>query len=128
MFNILTKIILVISFLVLTSCAKMSPLPLSSDSIDKSVDEDFKKISKIKEQNEILQNNLEIDLYTAIALAIQNNKDLKVKLFETALADRKVEEVKFEMLPKMSVNAGYTGSEKYQSSTSANVASDDRAA
>ena len=32
------------------------------------------------------------------------------------------------MLPKMSVNAGYTGSEKYQSSTSANVASDDRAA
>ena len=69
----------------------MSPLPLSSDSIDKSVDEDFKKISKIKEQNEILQNNLEIDLYTAIALAIQNNKDLKVKLFETALADRKVE-------------------------------------
>ena len=106
----------------------MSPLPLSSDSIDISVDEDFKKISKIKEQNEILQNNLEIDLYTAIALAIQNNKDLKVKLFETALADRKVEEVKFEMLPKMSVNAGYTGSEKYQSSTSANVASDDRAA
>ena len=47
MFDILTKITLVISFLVLTSCAKMSPLPLSSDSIDKSVDEDFKKISKI---------------------------------------------------------------------------------
>ena len=58
MFDILTKITLVISFLVLTSCAKMSPLPLSSDSIDISVDEDFKKISKIKEQNEILQNNL----------------------------------------------------------------------
>ena len=42
----------------------MSPLPLSSDSIDKSVDEDFKKISKIKEQNEILQNNLEINKQT----------------------------------------------------------------
>jgi len=124
----LIKILLILSFGLLNSCAKMNPLPFSFDFLKKSVNEDIQKISEIKQQNEILQNNLDIDLYTAIALAIENNKDLKVKLFETALADSKIEEVKFDMLPTMSTNAGYTGSEKYQSSTSATVGNDDAAA
>ena len=112
----------------LASCANRIALPFSLDFLNKSANEDIKKISEIKEQNEILQKELEIDLYTAIALAIENNKDLKVKLFETALADRKIKDVKFDMLPTMSANAGYTGSEKYQSSTSATVGTDDTAA
>jgi len=112
----------------LASCANRIALPFSLDFLNKSANEDIKKISEIKEQNEILQEELEIDLYTAIALAIENNKDLKVKLFETALADRKIKDVKFDMLPTMSANAGYTGSEKYQSSTSATVGTDDTAA
>ena len=112
----------------LASCANRIALPFSLDFLNKSANEDIKKISEIKEQNEILQKELEIDLYTAIALAIENNKDLKVKLFETALADRKIKDVKFDMLPTMSANAGYTGSEKYQSSTSATVGTDDKAA
>ena len=112
----------------LASCANRIALPFSLDFLNKSANEDIKKISEIKEQNEILQKELDIDLYTAIALAIENNKDLKVKLFETALADRKIKDVKFDMLPTMSANAGYTGSEKYQSSTSATVGTDDTAA
>tara|TARA_A100001234_G_scaffold89897_1_gene79190 strand:- start:966 stop:2828 length:1863 start_codon:yes stop_codon:yes gene_type:complete len=112
----------------LASCANRIALPFSLDFLNKSANEDIKKISEIKEQNEILQKELDIDLYTAIALAIENNKDLKVKLFETALADRKIKDVKFDMLPTMSANAGYTGSEKYQSSTSATVGTDDKAA
>ena len=112
----------------LASCANRIALPFSLDFLNKSANEDIKKISEIKEQNEILQKELEIDLYTAIALAIENNKDLKVKLFETALADRKIKDVKFDMLPTMSANAGYTGSEKYQSSTSATVGTNDKAA
>ena len=112
----------------LASCANRIALPFSLDFLNKSANEDIKKISEIKEQNEILQKELEIDLYTAIALAIENNKDLKVKLFETALADSKIKDVKFDMLPTMSANAGYTGSEKYQSSTSATVGTDDKAA
>jgi len=112
----------------LASCANRIALPFSLDFLNKSANEDIKKISEIKEQNEILQKELDIDLYTAIALAIENNKDLKVKLFETALADRKIKDVKFDMLPTMSANAGYTGSEKYQSSTSATVGTNDKAA
>ena len=122
------KILLILSMSLLASCANRIALQFSLDFLNKSANEDINKISEIKEQNEILQKELEIDLYTAIALAIENNKDLKVKLFETALADRKIKDVKFDMLPTMSANAGYTGSEKYQSSTSATVGTDDKAA
>ena len=122
------KIVLILSLSLLASCANRGPLPFSFDFLKKSADEDIEKISKIRKQNEILQKNLDIDLYTAIALAIENNKDLKVKLFETALADRQLKDVKFDMLPTMSANAGYSGSDNYQSSTSATVGNNDAAA
>ena len=124
----IVKIVLILSLSLLASCANRGPLPFSFDFLKKSADEDIEKISKIRKQNEILQKNLDIDLYTAIALAIENNKDLKVKLFETALADRQLKDVKFDMLPTMSANAGYSGSDNYQSSTSATVGNNDTAA
>ena len=34
---------------------------------------------QIKKDNQSWEENLEIDLYTAIALAIKNNKELKIK-------------------------------------------------
>ena len=122
----LLKILLILSMGLLASCANRTALPFSLDFLNQSVNKDINKISEIREQNEILQNNLDIDLYTAIALAIENNKDLKVKLFETALADQKIKDVKFDMLPTISANAGYTGSKKYQSSTSATVGTNDK--
>ena len=115
------------SLVFLASCATREPEPLAVKTLEISADNDIETISKIRKQNEIFQKGLNIDLYTAIALAIENNKDLKVKLFETALANRQIEEVKFDMLPAMSANAGYTGSDKYQSTTSATVATNDLA-
>ena len=127
MLGILKKIALFVSFLVLTSCASRSPEPLAVKTLGTSVNDDIKKISNIREQNEILKNNLDIDLYKAIAIAIENNNDIKVKLFETALANNQLEDIRFDMLPSMSASAGYTGSDKYQSSTSATVGTNDNA-
>ena len=127
MFCFLKKITLIVLFFVLTSCASRSPEPLAVKTLEISAKDDINKISKIREQNEILKNDLDIDLYKAIALAIENNKDIKIKLFETALANQQLEDIRFDMLPSMSANAGYTGSEKYQSSTSATVANNDDA-
>ena len=73
----IVKIVLILSLSLLASCANRGLLPFSFDFLKKSADEDIEKISKIRKQNEILQKNLDIDLYTAIALAIENNKDLK---------------------------------------------------
>ena len=127
MLNNLIKKTLLVLLIALTSCSSRSPEPLAIDTLEISSKEDIKKISEIREQNEILKNNLDIDLYKAIALAIENNKDIKIKLFETALANQQLEDIKFDMLPSMSADAGYTGSEKYQSSTSATVGSNDTA-
>ena len=127
MLNNLIKTTFIVLLIALTSCSSRSPEPLAIDTLEISAKEDIKKISEIREQNEILKNNLDIDLYKAIALAIENNKDIKIKLFETALANQQLEDIKFDMLPSMSADAGYTGSEKYQSSTSATVGSNDTA-
>jgi outer membrane protein TolC len=121
------KLSLILSLGALISCAKRSPEPLTVDAISKSVDSDLAKIKEVKEQNELLNQGLKVDLYTAIALAIENNKDLKVKIFETALSNKKIQDAEFNMLPAMSANAGYTGSDRYKATTSATVPSDDKA-
>jgi outer membrane protein TolC len=121
------KLSLILSLGALISCAKRSPEPLTVDAISKSIDSDLAKIKEVKEQNELLNQGLKVDLYTAIALAIENNKDLKVKIFETALSNKKIQDAEFNMLPAMSANAGYTGSDRYKATTSATVPSDDKA-
>ena len=121
------KLSLILSLGALISCAKRSPEPLTVDAISKSIDSDLAKIKEVKEQNELLNQGLKVDLYTAIALAIENNKDLKVKIFETALSNKKIQDAEFNMLPAMSANAGYTGSDRYKATTSATVPSNDKA-
>ena len=120
----LANIGLILSLLLFSACATRAPQPLATNTLEISAEDDIATINKIREQNEIFQEGLDIDLYKAIALAIENNKDIKVKLFETALASQQLEDIKFDMLPSMSANAGYTGSEKYSATTSATVASD----
>ena len=127
MFKYLLKILLVLSLGFLVSCATRNPEPIASKDFVKSAEEDLVKIQKIKEENDLFNKDLKIDLYTAIALAIENNKDLKVKLLETSLANKKIEDVEFEMLPTMAANAGYTGSDRYKSTSSATVPTSDLA-
>ena len=127
MLNNLIKFLLIFCVGILVSCAKRNPEPIASVDFIKSAEEDLIKIEKIKEENDLFNKDLQIDLYTAIALAIENNKDLKVKLLETSLADKKLKDLEFEMLPTMAANAGYTGSDKYKSTSSATVPSSDLA-
>ena len=119
--------ILIFLVFALASCAKRNPEPISTNDTIKVVEDDLAKIEKIKEENELFNKDLKVDLYTAIALAIENNKDLKVKLLETSVANQRIEDVEFEMLPKMAANAGYTGSERYKATTSSTVPSSDLA-
>ena len=127
MLKYLLKILLVLSLGVVVSCAKRNPEPITSEDFIKSAEDDLAKIQEIKEQNDLFNKDLKIDLYTAIALAIENNKDLKVKLLETSLADKKLKDLEFEMLPTMAANAGYSGSERYKTTSSATVPSSDLA-
>ena len=116
--------LLLLGFLV--ACTR-SPKAVSLLEAEERAKADILKIEKIKKDNQSWEENLEIDLYTAIALAIKNNKELKIKLLESALANRQLDKIKFEMLPAIATNAGYSGSEKYNASASATVASNDLA-
>ena len=114
------KILGIFSVLLLASCARNLE-PMQKSEILIKANEDIATIEEIKKNNLNWEENLEIDLYTAIALAIKNNKELKVKLLENALANRQIDKVRFEMLPALAANAGYSGSEFYKSTTSATV-------
>ena len=123
--KLLTKTLLILSIGLLISCAKRTPEPFTLEEFNSSSDKDLAKIKEIKDSNEIFNEDLKVDLYTAIAIAIDNNKDLNVKLLETSLANNQIKDVEFNMLPKMAANAGYTSSTKYKASTSATVSNSD---
>ena len=118
-----SKIIGVLLLGFLVACTR-SPKAVSLLEAEERAKADILKIEKIKKDNQSWEENLEIDLYTAIALAIKNNKELKIKLLESALANRQLEKIKFEMLPSIATNAGYSASENYTATTSATVTGD----
>ena len=118
-----SKIIGVLLLGFLVACAR-SPKAVSLLEAEERAKADILKIEQIKKDNQSWEENLEIDLYTAIALAIKNNKELKIKLLESALANRQLEKIKFEMLPSIATNAGYSASENYTATSSATVTGD----
>ena len=122
----MNKIIILLALFLFTACVR-SPQPISLFETEEKALKDISNIEEIKKNNKAWEENLEIDLYTAIALAIKNNKELKVKLLENALANRQIDKIKFEMLPSLAANAGYSSSNKYKTTTSANVSNADTA-
>ena len=120
------KILILLALFLITACVR-SPQPISLFETEEKAFKDISNIEEIKKNNKAWEENLEIDLYTAIALAIKNNKELKIKLLENALANRQIDKIKFEMLPSLAANAGYSGSDKYRTTTSANVSNADTA-
>ena len=66
-----TLISLFAFLIILSSCAR-APKEISLNDSQERVDQDILKIEQIKKQNETWEENIKIDLYTAIALAIKN--------------------------------------------------------
>ncbi len=116
MFSKVTKIFSLCLFLILFGCAR-TPVALDVDEINSSIAADRKALSV----NESLQN---IDLHTAIAIAIKNNRDLRISVMESALAQRQNELQRFDLLPDIALNAGYSEFTELQPSTSLSVDND----
>ncbi len=96
-------------------CSK-TPMPIVKEEVQLSSQKDLEYLKQTSESAP-----LEIDLYQAIAIAIKNNRDLRLNLMDSALSQGQIDVVKFDMLPKLSVNAGYKVLEKHPASTSVNV-------
>ncbi len=109
-------IILLMSLFLLVGACSQTPEPLIKEQVQLSSQEDYEYL---KETSKAAP--LEIDLYQAIAIAIKNNRDLRLNLMDSALSQGQMDVVKFDMLPKLSVNAGYKVLENHPASTSVNM-------
>ena len=104
------------SLVLLVGACSKAPEPLIKEQVQLSSQEDYEYL---KETSKAAP--LEIDLYQAIAIAIKNNRDLRLNLMDSALSQGQMDVVKFDMLPKLSVNAGYKVLEKHPASTSVSM-------
>ena len=104
------------SLILLVGACSQTPEPLVKEQLQLSSQEDYEYL---KETSKAAP--LEIDLYQAIAIAIKNNRDLRLNLMDSALSQGQMDVVKFDMLPKLSVNAGYKVLREHPASTSVNM-------
>ena len=101
---------LLLLFIFLSACAR-TPVPISDERILQSIEAD---LANLKYEDSIES----INLYKAISLAIRNNRDLRVEVMNSALQQRQNNLLKFDMLPDLAANAGYSEYTRYQPSTS----------
>jgi outer membrane protein TolC len=111
------KVIICTSFvLVLAACSSRTPDPLLKEDVQVSSQQDYEYLKETS-----ANAPLEIDLYQAMAIAIKNNRDLRINIMDSALKQGQMDVVKFDMLPKLSANAGYKVLEKHPASTSVSM-------
>ncbi len=113
MVNPIKKLIIVFICLSLVACAR-SPKVIDAESLSISITGDIAEL----EVDASLQN---IDLHTAIAIAVRNNRDLRISVMESALSQSQRDLQKFDMLPDIALNAGYSEFTELQPSTSVGV-------
>ena len=116
MVNSIKKLFIVFICLALVACAR-SPKVIDEEILSFSIAEDIAQL----EVDATLQN---IDLHTAIAIAVRNNRDLRISVMESALSQRQRDLQKFDMLPDIALNAGYSKFTELQPSTSVTVLND----
>ena len=99
--------------LLLAACTNRTPEPLVKEDIQASAQEDYELL-----KDSTADAPMEIDLYQAISIAIKNNRELRTQVMDSALNLGQIDVVKFDMLPKLSANAGYKVLEKHPASFS----------
>jgi outer membrane protein TolC len=116
MVNPIKKLFIVFICLALVACAR-SPKVIDAESLSISITEEIAEL----EIDASLKN---IDLHTAIAIAVRNNRDLRISVMESALSQSQRDLQKFDMLPDIALNAGYSEFTELQPSTSQSADND----
>ena len=107
------KLFIVFICFALVACAR-APKVIDEETLSFSIAEDITQL----EIDASLKN---IDLHTAIAIAVRNNRDLRISVMESALSPSQRDLQKFDMLPDIALNAGYSEFTELQPSTSVSV-------
>ena len=107
----------VVSFV--SACVR-APEPLSSDVVSAELQSDIDSLGVVK-----APLDEPITLYQAIARAILYNREYKLSAMEAALSQRQFDLAKTNILPALTLSAGYTSRDKYAASASTTFSGDD---
>ena len=101
---------------ILTGCA-ITPQPLSQDEQTAQLKLDR---SLMFQKQEAVSGPLTIE--EAMARAVKYNLDHRLKLMEEAVSQRQLDLSRYDLLPKLTVAAGYAGRDSYPASSSMDIA------
>ena len=110
MFRRLLPILIMVVFV--AACSR-SPEPLDRADISKELQSDLDKLGVMPEAIDA-----PLSLYQAIARAILYNREYKLAAMEAALSQRQYDLAKTNILPALTLSAGYTARDKYAASAS----------
>jgi len=100
-----------LTVLVVSGCS-VAPKPWKKGEIREASKNDFVTINK----NEPIVEP--ISLENAIARGINHNRQKRVKMLESALANKQLDLLHYDMLPELTANAGYSVRDNYAASAS----------
>ncbi|MEW6550806.1 MAG: TolC family protein [Campylobacterota bacterium] len=98
--------------MILVGCT-VKPTPIPENEIKEQIKQDMETI-----QSAIPAIEKPLSLSDAIELGIQHNRQKKLKIMETALAQQNLDVMHYDMLGDLTANAGYTVRDKYAASAS----------
>lgn len=114
--KLILRILLLVQVVFLASCS-VKLEPLTEAEIEQIVDEDAQLID---DSRIWLSDNKPISLYDAMAIALVNNLDFRVKYLEEVVSRGQFDISKYDMFPELDVNVGtgHRGPERASSSES----------
>ena len=113
------RILTIVLIALVAACAR-SPEPLKRSDVSRELQSDLDKLGIV---SDALDEPL--TLYQAIARAILYNREYKLAAMEAALSQRQYDLAKANILPALTVSAGYSARDKYAASASTTFTNDE---
>lgn len=111
--HISKKLVLMSALMLATAGCTVKPVPLTDTEIATQISSDLKEMTKDYEPI-----TAPLTLHQAIQRTLAHNLEYRLKLMEDALALRQVDIASYEMLPRLTAQAGYTQRDSYNASSS----------
>jgi len=108
-----------IGLVALLSGCTLAPKTFTAAELSAAADE--RLVSYTADQESITEA---ISLYEAMARAIKYNLDYKVEMMEEALRSRELRQARFDLLPEIVANAGYTSRDNFSGASSSRLLGD----
>lgn len=107
-----TIVISLVASLVITGCA-VKPEPILNDDVKKQIEKDLNVLNEV-----VVPITKPISLDEAIERGTKHNLQKRVKVLESALSEKQLDLVYYDMLPSLTTSAGYSERNNYAASAS----------